>query len=58
MESVDRLWLGVWRVLLRGYRMHKKALQDASDEMLQLIDAANGDCCSSGRGWLKVSLLT
>ena len=57
MATVDRLWLGVWRLLLLGYQVDQKALQDTSDELLQLINSANGNCCDSGCGWVKVSSL-
>jgi len=57
MANVDRLWLGVWRLLLLGYQVDQKALQDASDELLQLINSANGSCCDNGRGWVKVGSL-
>jgi len=57
MVTVDRLWLGVWRLLLLGNQVDQKALQDASDELLQLINSANGSCCDSGHSWLKVTLL-
>lgn len=54
MATTERVWLGVWKILLLGDHLNDMALQDASEELLELINSANGMCCSSGRGWLKV----
>jgi len=55
LATVERVWLGVWKVLLLGDHLNETALQDASEELLQLINSANGNCCNNGCGWLKVN---
>lgn len=54
MSGVERAWLGVWKVLLLGEHINKTALQDASEELLELINAANGNYCINAHNWLKV----
>ena len=52
--TIERVWLGVWKILLLGDHLNETALQDASEELFTIINSANGKCCNNGRGWLKV----
>lgn len=57
LTTVERVWLGVWKIMLLGDHLNEAALKDASEELMQLINSTNGNCCTSGRGWLKVNFI-
>ena len=54
--TIERVWLGVWKILLLGDHLDESAVQDASEELVTIIKSANGNCCSNVHAWLKVMI--